>query len=104
MLPCIRLLKPFDLKAFSSKDNRVNNEETESERNSRGAKRGQITEQVAELSINRQIYDTIKLGGAEGVSVTEVHSCEKHLPSIVYSLHHKEVSCVLWMLFFLSFL
>lgn len=72
VLPCIRLLKPFDLKAFSSKDNRVNNEETESERSSRGAKRGQITEQVAELSINRQIYDTIKLGGAEGVSVTEI--------------------------------
>eukprot|EP00250_Pteridium_aquilinum_P019555 c24476_g1_i2 orf=212-5611(-) len=72
VLPCIRLLKPLDLKAFSSKDSRINSEETESERSLRGTKRGQITEQVAELSINRQIYDTIKQGGSEGVSVTEI--------------------------------
>ncbi|KAI5056476.1 hypothetical protein GOP47_0028294 [Adiantum capillus-veneris] len=74
VLPCLRLLKPFDLKAFNSKDNRANSEQTESDRSARGAKRGQITEQVAELSINRQIYEIIKQGGTEGVPVTEIFS------------------------------
>ncbi|MCO5578627.1 hypothetical protein L7F22_032471 [Adiantum nelumboides] len=74
ILPCLRLLKPFDLKAFNSKDNRVSSEQTESDRSARGAKRGQVTEQVAELSINRQIYEIIKQGGMEGVPVTEIFS------------------------------
>ncbi|KAH7414897.1 hypothetical protein KP509_14G017100 [Ceratopteris richardii] len=72
VLPCIRLSKPFDPKAFISRDSRGNLDQTESDRSTRGTKRGQITEQVAELSINRQIYDIIKQGGPEGVPVTEI--------------------------------
>ena len=51
----------------------MNTDEMGLEPSSKGTKRGQITEQVVELSMNRQIYDTIKQGGSDGVTVTEVH-------------------------------
>lgn len=72
VLPCIRLLKPFDPKSFASKTNAVNADEVGLESHPKGTKRGQITEQVVELSMNRQIYDSIKQGGSDGVAVTEV--------------------------------
>ena len=73
MRPCIRLLKPFDVKAFFTKSNTLTGDEMGFDLNFKGAKRGKVTEQVAELSMNRQIYDTIKQGGSIGVTVTEVH-------------------------------
>lgn len=73
MCPCIRLLKPFDVKAFTTRSSLLNNNDIGLELNFKGAKRGKVTEQVAELAMNRQIYDTIKQGGADGVTVTEVH-------------------------------
>lgn len=64
---CIRLLKSFDAKTFG-----VGNDGMESENSIWGARRGQVTEQVVEVPLDRQIYDLIDSAGPEGLYMTDV--------------------------------
>ncbi|KAH9562911.1 hypothetical protein CY35_05G096600 [Sphagnum magellanicum] len=64
---CIRLLKSFDAKTFG-----VGNDGTESENSIWGARRGQVTEQVVEVPLDRQIYDLIDSAGPEGLYMTDI--------------------------------
>lgn len=77
IVPCIRLLKPFDAKAFSG------NDEVETDAQLRGAKRGQITNQMVELSIDRQIYDLVDNAGREGLYMMDVSNSSLSLMSEV---------------------
>ena len=69
----------------------MNTDEMGLEPNSKGTKRGQITEQVVELSMNRQIYDSIKQRGSDGVAVTEVDCKSKTILYISYILVNKKI-------------
>ncbi|CAM6083280.1 unnamed protein product [Calypogeia fissa] len=64
---CIRLVKSFDSKAF-----KTTNDETENEPSLKCAKRGQVTDLVAELPIDQQIYNLVDRSGSEGVQMIEV--------------------------------
>ena len=77
IVPCIRLLKPFDAKAFSG------NDEVETDAQLRGAKRGQVTDQVVELPIDRQIYDLVDNAGREGLYMMDVSNSSVSLISEV---------------------
>lgn len=65
--PCIRLLKSFNTKAFSA-----GSDDTEAETQLRGVKRGQVTDQVVESVLDRQIYDLIDNSGPSGLYMMDV--------------------------------
>jgi hypothetical protein len=65
--PCIRLLKSFNTKAFNA-----GIDDTEAESHLRGVKRGQVTEQVVESVLDRQIYDLIDNSGPGGLYMMDV--------------------------------
>lgn len=65
--PCIRLLKSFNTKAFSA-----GSDDTEAETQLRGVKRGQVTDQVVESVLDRQIYDLIDNSGPSGLYMMDI--------------------------------
>lgn len=67
IVPCIRLLKSFSAKAFNP-----GNDDAETEAQLRGVKRGQVTEQVVESVLDRQIYDLVDTSGPAGVYMMDV--------------------------------
>jgi hypothetical protein len=67
IVPCIRLLKSFNAKAFNP-----GNDDAETEAQLRGVKRGQVTEQVVESVLDRQIYDLVDTSGPAGVYMMDV--------------------------------
>eukprot|EP01018_Ginkgo_biloba_P011372 Gb_30476 [translate_table: standard] len=71
VVPCIRLLKSFDPKAFHPKAANCGSDDFEPEP-LKGAKRGQASEQLAEIPIDHQIYDMIDSEGSQGLTVTEM--------------------------------
>ncbi|XP_011072578.1 uncharacterized protein LOC105157796 isoform X2 [Sesamum indicum] len=69
---CLRLLRSFSPMHFEPKPlGRVRGDNDE-EQSTNCLKRGQITEQLIELPIFRQIYDMIDAAGSEGLTNTEV--------------------------------
>lgn len=67
VVSCVKLLKSFDAKAINA-----SNDDAECETSLRGGKRGQITEQLADLPIDYQIYEQIENAGVEGIHMMEV--------------------------------
>ncbi|EFJ22952.1 hypothetical protein SELMODRAFT_415980 [Selaginella moellendorffii] len=65
---CIQLLKAFNEHEFSASTS----VEADTEQQLKGPKRGQVTEQLVELSVDQQIYDMIDEGGREGLMMMEV--------------------------------
>lgn len=66
---CLRLLKKFDPKDFQPKTLPCGYDELDSVYD---GKKGQINEQVVELSIGQQIYDMVDAGGVKGMTINEV--------------------------------
>jgi hypothetical protein len=64
---CIKLVKPFDSRAFNPTI-----DEAENEQPLKCAKRGQVTDMVTELPIEQQIYDIVDRSGKEGLKIIEV--------------------------------
>lgn len=62
-------MKSFDTKAFKAA-----NDEAENEPPLKCAKRGQVTDLVAELPIDQQIYNLVDRSGIEGVQMIEVQA------------------------------
>ncbi|KAL0341843.1 UNVERIFIED_CONTAM: hypothetical protein Scaly_1846900 [Sesamum calycinum] len=78
---CLRLLRSFTPTHFEPKPlGRVRGDNDE-EQSINCSKRGQITEQLVELPIFRQIYDMIDAAGSEGLTNTEL---ENHNRGEVY--------------------
>lgn len=85
--PCIRLLKSFNTKAFNA-----GNDDTEAETQLRGVKRGQVTDQVVESVLDRQMYDLIDNSGPGGLYMMDV---SYKLTALPFALHFWEF-CVLF--------
>ncbi|OAE25980.1 hypothetical protein AXG93_1712s1600 [Marchantia polymorpha subsp. ruderalis] len=64
VLPCLRLLKSFDVKSLSGGVEEVDTEN--------GSKREKNSEMVMELSIDQQIYHLVSQSGTDGVQMMEV--------------------------------
>ncbi|KAG6553782.1 hypothetical protein Mapa_004699 [Marchantia paleacea] len=64
VLPCVRLLKSFDVKSLSGGIEEVDTEN--------GSKREKNTEMVMELSIDQQIYHLVSQSGTDGMQMMEV--------------------------------
>lgn len=71
VVPCIRLLKSFDPRSFQAKASNSGSDDFELE-TVKGTKRGQATEQLAEIPIDHQIYDMIDSERSKGLTVTEI--------------------------------
>lgn len=71
VVPCIRLLKSFDPRSFQAKASNSGSDDFELE-TVKGTKRGQATEQLAEIPIDHQIYNMIDSEGSKGLTVTEI--------------------------------
>lgn len=73
------MLKSFNTKAFNA-----GNDDTEAEAQLRGVKRGQVTDQVVESVLDRQIYDLIDNSGPGGLYMMDVSYRQTALP---FALH-----------------
>jgi general transcription factor 3C polypeptide 1 len=69
---CLRLLKKFSPKHFEQKVSGWQPDDLNTEQPVKLRKRGDITEQLVELPIERQIYDMIDAEGSKGLLITEV--------------------------------
>lgn len=72
---CLRLLQSFSPSNFIPKFQGYRQNDNDVEQSMTLVKRGQITEQVVELPILRQVYDMIDSEGSKGLTNTEV--CRK---------------------------
>ncbi|KAL9157086.1 hypothetical protein ABFS82_09G122300 [Erythranthe guttata] len=69
---CIRLLQSFSPSLFEPKLNGHGHDDIETEQSTNLLKRGQITEQLVEIPVLRQVYDMIDAAGSKGLTNTEV--------------------------------
>ncbi|XP_049935440.1 uncharacterized protein LOC116260035 isoform X2 [Nymphaea colorata] len=74
VVSCLRLVKKFDPKNLQQKYAAQGCEDSDGDQ-IKCAKRGQMTDQLLELPIDRQIYDVIDSAGSNGITVQEV--CKK---------------------------
>lgn len=68
----MRLLQTFSPSNFNPKFQGCRQNDNDVEQSTTLVKRGQITEQVVELPILRQVYDMIDSEGSKGLTNTEV--------------------------------
>lgn len=71
---CLRLLKKFSPSHFGQKVHGRGDDEVNVEQSVSLVKRGQITNQLVELPILRQIYEIIDTAGSKGLTNAEVSS------------------------------
>ncbi|GER53573.1 B-block binding subunit of TFIIIC [Striga asiatica] len=69
---CLRLISSFSPSYFEPKLHGHGNDDTDPEQSKTSMKRGQITEQLLELPLLRQVYDMVDAAGAKGLTNTEI--------------------------------
>ncbi|XP_057786718.1 uncharacterized protein LOC131004125 isoform X2 [Salvia miltiorrhiza] len=69
---CLRLLQSFSTSHFEPKSHGRGPDGMDIEQSQNLSKRGQVTEELVELPILRQIYDMIDVAGLKGLTNTEV--------------------------------
>ncbi|CAA0814592.1 B-block binding subunit of TFIIIC [Striga hermonthica] len=69
---CLRLISSLSPSYFEPKLHGHGHDDTDPEQSKISMKRGQITEQLLELPLLRQVYDMVDAAGAKGLTNTEV--------------------------------